>query len=251
MSELARLEIADGTARLTLNRPEARNALSLELIEAARAALGRAAARRDVRALLLGGEGNVFCAGMDLKAALAAPGAPAKLLGAIGELTLEIRAFPTPIIAVAQGAAIGGGCGLVCVADLAWTHPEAILGFPEVDLGVCPAVVTPWLARRVGAGRARRILLEAGTLSGAQAHALGVVTHVAESAKTIEREALAMAQRIAQASPIAVRATKASLNRLEAPDRLAEHVRAGARLSAQIIESDEAQALLRARYTAS
>jgi len=236
---------------LTLCRPQARNALSLNLLGALGDRLREAASREDLRVLILAGEGKAFCAGMDLKAALQEPGAPAKLLTAIADRTLEIRAFPTPVIARVQGAAIGGGCGLVTVCDLSVTHPEAILGFPEVDLGVCPAVVAPWLVRRAGAGVARRILLEGGALTGAEAHRLGVTTHLARSARTLDDEVDEIAQRISGASPIAVRATKQALNEQEDTATLAAMVRKGAAVSTQVVESTEAQALLRQRFDVS
>ncbi len=249
MGELATVHVdGQGVATLTMRRPEARNALSLDLLEALQARLAEAASDEAVRVLILAGEGKAFCAGMDLKAVLRTPGAPAQLLGAIAELTLQLRAFPTPVIARVQGAAIGGGCGLACTADLTVTHPEAILGFPEVDLGVCPAVVAPWLCRRVGFGRARRILLAGGTMTGAEAHAQGLATTLAPTQRSLDEAVRAHAQAIAQASPLAVRATKRALNELEDAEALAAKVREGAQLSARIVESDETQRLLNQRF---
>ena len=155
MADLVLTTIEEGIATLTLNRPEARNALSPELIEAMNAAveaLGRQAAGGGVRVMILGGTGKSFCAGMDLKGVLSDPKKMAEMLRGLSRFSRAVRRLPIPTIARVQGAAVGGGCGLMVVTDFAITHPEAKVGYPEVDLGVCPAVVAPWLIKKIGAG---------------------------------------------------------------------------------------------------
>ena len=95
-------------------------------------------------------------------------------------MSRQIRRLSIPTIARVQGAAVGGGCGLMVVPDFAFTHAEAKVGYPEVSLGVCPAVVAPWLIKKIGAGRARAMLLEGGTISGGAALEIGLATHVVE-----------------------------------------------------------------------
>jgi enoyl-CoA hydratase/carnithine racemase len=246
MSELAPMEIDGGIATVTLNRPEKRNALSLDLLEALRARVAEVSAMDGVAALVLRGAGRSFCAGMDLKMVLGEPGAPLRLLSAIGELTIELREAPQVVVAVAHGAAIGGGCGLVTVADVSITHADAKLGFPEVDLGVCPAVVTPWLVEAVGAGPARRILLQGGTMTGRRAWEAGIVTDLAE-AGDLESAAATVCERLSAAGLAALRATKAHLNSTT-PAGFYEAVRRGATLSAQVIEGPEATERLGALY---
>lgn len=245
MPDLAQLQVDGGIATLTLNRPDARNALSLDLL----AALGRRVeelSASDASVCILTGAGRAFCAGMDLKAVLDQPGAPARLLAHIAELTINLRALPQVTIAKVNGAAIGGGCGLMCVCDLAYTHPEAKIGFPEVDLGVCPAVVAPWLTQRVGAGRARRILLEGGVLSGDRAHELGMTTAVVPRDQ-LDQTVADLAARLSTAAPGALRATKQYLTESDG-ERVAALVRQGAVLSAEVVAGDEAQRSLRAVY---
>ncbi|TVQ60430.1 MAG: enoyl-CoA hydratase/isomerase family protein [Phycisphaerales bacterium] len=246
MTDLALLSVSDGVATLTLNRPEARNALSIELLGALRARVGELAQRGDVRACVVAGAGPAFCAGMDLKAVLDVPGAPAKLLSEIAELTLELRALPCATIALVRGAAIGGGCGLACVCDFAITHPEAKLGYPEVDLGVCPAVVAPWLIKKIGPGAARRVLLEGGVMSGDRAHELGLVTRVVPQDE-LDSATHELAQRLAKAGPRALRATKMWLNELDGSTDRALVVR-GAAISAEVISTEEARDALRKKF---
>jgi len=90
---------------------------------------------------------------MDLRGVMDDPQAMSGMLHGLSQVARRIRRLPVPTIARVQGAAVGGGCGLMVVTDFAITHAEAKVGYPEVDLGVCPAVVAPWLMRRIGAGR--------------------------------------------------------------------------------------------------
>jgi methylglutaconyl-CoA hydratase len=162
MSDLVQMAIADRIATLTLNRSDARNALSLELIDAMNAAMDgieTSATDGSIRVLILAGAGKSFCAGMDLKGVLSDPAKMGRMLMGLSVFSRRMRRLPIPTIARVQGAAVGGGCGLMVVPDFAFTHAEAKVGYPEVDLGVCPAVVAPWLIKKIGAGRARAMLL--------------------------------------------------------------------------------------------
>lgn len=242
MPDLATLTIDSRIATLSLNRVDKRNALSLDLLEALHARCDELARHDDVTVCILTGAGRVFCAGMDLKAVLNEPGAPARLLSQIAELTIKLRRLPMVTIARVNSAAIGGGCGLACVCDLAVTHPDAKLGYPEVDLGVCPAVVAPWLVKTIGAGAARRVLLQGGTMSGQRALEMGLVSHCVP-AEELDKTVNDLAQRLALAGPNALRATKQLLNELDEP-ALSAAVRKGAVLSAQVVEGPEARAML-------
>ena len=248
---LALLDFADRSATLTLNRPEARNALSVALLDALHLRLGeleaRLAADDSLRALLLAGAGKAFCAGMDLKAVLGEPEAATALLRSLAELTLRLRRLPLVVVARVQGAAIGGGCGLACVCDLAITHDDAKLGFPEVDLGLCPAVVAPWVLRRVGPGRARQVLLSGGLMTGRQAAEAGLVTHSEPGPQALDDAVEELLERICRGGARALRATKALLNEIDGSDDAAMLMR-GADLSASVLATPEAQAALRAKF---
>jgi methylglutaconyl-CoA hydratase len=249
MADLAPLTAEGRIATLTINRAEARNSLSVGLLARLRERAAELRGRLDVSVLVLTGEGKAFCAGMDLKAVLSDPHAPGELLGSLAEFLLELRSLPMVVIGKVNGAAIGGGCGLATVCDIAVTHADAKLGFPEVDLGVCPAVVAPWLVRKVGAGRARQILLSAGTMTGERAFELGIVNHVVPTRDALDGAVSELAQRLATGGPGALRATKALLNELDG-SLDARMARRGAALSAQVLGTEEAQSMLRAKLGA-
>ena len=246
MPDLAPLTANGRVLTLTINRPESRNSLSIDLLARLRERTAELRTREDAAVLILTGEGTAFCAGMDLKLVLSDPHAPLKLLGGLAEFLLELRALPMVVIGKVNGAAIGGGCGLATVCDIAVAHADAKLGFPEVDLGVCPAVVAPWLVRKVGPGRARQILLSGGTMSGQQAFELGIINHVVPSREALDIAVAELAQRLATGGPSALRATKALLNELDG-SLDADLARRGAELSARVLASDEAQSMLRAK----
>lgn len=263
MTDLATLAISGPIARLSLNRPDARNALSLELLAALHEKVDALATPGEAVVLVLTGEGKSFCSGMDLKAVLA-PSPPPKgeaareplpeggvkdglaLLSSLAELTIKLRCLPLLTVARVNGAAIGGGCGLACVCDFALTHADSKMGFPEVDMGVCPAVVAPWVVRKIGAGRARQILLMGGLMSGQEAFERGLVNQVVPAAADLDAAVDQLAQRLARGGPHALRATKGLLNELDGSLDGAM-VRRGAELSADVLAMPEAQERLRAR----
>jgi len=248
MADLVSTRHDDGIVTLSLQRPDARNALSLELIDAFEAAVKTIAADATARVLVLRGEGKSFCAGMDLRGVLHDAERMGHMLHALARTSLAIRRLTIPTIACVRGAAIGGGCGLMVTCDLAITHPESKCGYPEVELGICPAVVAPLLMRRIGAGRARAMLLTGGVVSGTEAHQLGLATHLAPEAE-LESAATALAVKLRSGGAKALATTKQWLGELE-PELNDEIMRRAADLSARIIQGDEAQSRLKARFDA-
>lgn len=253
---LALLSIEKGIARLSLNRAESRNAMSIDLLASAHhrmaeleAAVKGGGGAGGPRVCIITGEGKAFCAGMDLKQVLGDADAPLKLLGSLSDLCLRIRELPIPTIAAVNGAAIGGGCGLSTVADFSITHADSKMGFPEVDLGVCPAVVAPWLVRKIGAGRARAVLLRGGLMSGSEAHAMGIVNECVAAREELMPAAMALAERLSAGGPAALAATKGLLNELDGSMDKAIAQRA-AELSARVLATPEAQASLRSKLGA-
>ncbi|MCL4742223.1 MAG: enoyl-CoA hydratase/isomerase family protein [Phycisphaerales bacterium] len=249
MSEpLTNLTIDRAVARLTLNRPDARNALSIALLESLLARVDEIeTAATPPTVLVLTGAGPAFCAGMDLRAVLGDPAAGSTLLGLLADLTLRMRGLPAALVAAVNGAAIGGGCGLACVCDFVLTHDDAKLGFPEVDLGVCPAVVAPWVVRRLGAGRARQVLLGGGVMTGREAAQIGLATMSVPTFADLEPTVAELAARLSKAGPLALRETKRLLNALDGSDD-ADIVRRGAGISASVLATPDAQSRLRERF---
>ncbi len=238
-------------ATLTINRPEARNAMSIEILEAMHEAVD-SMNTSDASVLVITGAGRAFCAGMDLKAVLielsgdAAIGAA--LLTSLARLTLKIRTLRQVTVASVNGAAIGGGCGLTCVCDVTVSHADAKLGFPEVDLGICPAVIAPWVVKKLGAGVARKAMLMGGVMSGTEAYAIGLVDQLADDRGGLEALTRSVSERLASGGPKALSATKSLLNQLDGSLDEAVLLR-GAELSAQVLATPEAQAALAARMT--
>jgi methylglutaconyl-CoA hydratase len=243
---LATAEIANGVATVTMHRPEARNALSFELIEALGEAVGQVEGDSSVRVMTLAGEGKAFCAGMDLRGVINDPKKMAGMLLKLSQVSRRIRRLPIPTIARVQGAAVGGGCGLMVVTDFAVTHPESKIGYPEVSLGVCPAVVAPWLMKKIGPGRARAMLLAGGTISGAEGYDIGLATHLVAHDR-LESQTLELARTLATGGPHALAVTKRWINELDGSLEDAVFDKA-ATLSAEVIAGPEAQTRLRAMF---
>ncbi len=245
MTNLATLDIAGPIATLTMNRPDARNAMSLPLLDALHAGLD--ALPDGPHVLVLTGAGKSFCAGMDLKSVLGDESAPPKLLHGIARLTTRLRNLPMVVVAKVNGAAIGGGCGLACACDVVLSHADAKLGFPEVDLGVCPAVVAPVLVRKIGAGPARAILLRGGLMTGTKAHEVGIVDALADTLDDLDVLCDTVTQRLAAGGASAIAATKKLLTEIDGSGDGALAAR-GADLSAAVLATPEARERLAARF---
>ena len=185
--DLIDYRLAGGVARITLQRPEKRNALTPELIAALRAALGRAATEPDARVILLAGAGKDFCAGLDLKALDEASGTGIldHLQGArlFGDLILDIRRHPRPVIAAVHGRAFAGGAGIATASDVILAAESASFGYPEIKIGFVPAVVAVLLRRSLGEKRAFELLAGGESVSAREAQALGLVNRVFSDAE--------------------------------------------------------------------
>ncbi|HJV01842.1 MAG TPA: enoyl-CoA hydratase-related protein [Burkholderiaceae bacterium] len=198
---LARREGA--VLHLTLNRPEARNAMNAQLLEELIAAFEAVAACTEVRAVVLRGAGGTFCAGGDVKdfARLrrqeAAPGTDpvAAFNRRFGTLLELVNGVPQAVLVVAEGAVLGGGFGLACVADVTMVRDDASFGLPETSLGVIPAQIAPFVVQRIGLSEARRLGVCGGRFDGAEAYRLGLAHFVEYSdAALAAREAQVLAQ---------------------------------------------------------
>jgi len=244
-SEFATLDITGPIATLMMNRPDARNAMSLPLLDALHEALDGLPANPHV--LVVTGAGKSFCAGMDLKSVLGDESAPPKLLHGIARLTTRLRNLPAVVVAKVNGAAIGGGCGLACACDVVLSHADAKLGFPEVDLGVCPAVVAPLLVRKIGAGPARNVLLRGGLMSGTQAYTVGIIDELAGSREELETLCDTVTQRLASGGANAIAATKRLLTEIDGSGDGTLAAR-GADLSASVLATPEARERLAAMF---
>jgi methylglutaconyl-CoA hydratase len=196
---------ANGIARITLNRPEKRNAITSEMMSALREALRRSADDTTVRMLLIRAAGKDFCAGLDLSEVLkSAESEQISLASArrLGDLYIAMRRHPKPIISAVQGRALGGGAGIATASDLIIATESAQFGYPEVKLGFIPAIVATMLRRAVNERQAMELALTGEPLSAPRAHAIGLINRVvpdAEFEAAIESYVTALAENSATA----------------------------------------------------
>ena len=203
-----------GTATITLNRPEKRNALSFQLLTDLMVALDEVE-KSTAQILILTGAGKAFCAGMDLEELKMLTGkshaenvADSKKMARIFRRLYE---FPKPTIAAVNGAAIAGGTGLATMCDFTVAVPEAKFGYTEVRIGFVPAIVSSILVWQVGHKTARDLLLTARIFDAAEAYRLGLVNEVVE-AEQLQRRACELAMQLMENSPTSVRLTKKLIN---------------------------------------
>jgi len=236
---LVETSVAGGIATVTMNRPESRNPTSIAMLDALDEALDVVSAGNDTRVMILTGAGRSFCSGLDLDEVVADEVTIRRLLCRLSEVMRRIRRLPIATIARVQGAAIGGGFGFLAVADFALTHPDAKIGYPPLTTGLSPALMAPWLVRKIGPSRARAMLMAGGTISGRDAHEAGIVSHLVER-ETLEATADELAARLLTAGVYASTAMKEFLNELDGSvdDDLLDRA---ATVSADVIASSETQ----------
>ncbi|MBZ5492484.1 MAG: enoyl-CoA hydratase/isomerase family protein [Acidobacteriia bacterium] len=175
-------ELRDGVARITLNRPDKRNALDGETVAELKAAFSASASDDACRAVLLTGAGTDFCSGADL--ANLEKTAQNSVLDnladarATADLFLMMRNHPRPVIAAVQGRALAGGCGIATACDIILAAQSARFGYPEVNIGFVPAMVMAILRRSISEKAAFELVVMGETISAARAHELGLVHRV-------------------------------------------------------------------------
>ena len=232
---------------ITLNRPEARNAMSLAMVAELRQVLAAAEATAGqlgaVRVVVLRGAGGHFCAGADLKdmagarmramqtpsGAGGADGAHsgsdpiAEVNAAFGELCVAYSRTPLAVVAVLEGTVMGGGFGLACVADVAIASDTAKFRLPETSLGVVPAQIAPFLVERLGYSQAKRLAVTGGRLDASEALRLGLV-HAVVHTTELQTELDNVLAEILVCAPGALGATKALMAqaRLQEPQSLVQ-----------------------------
>lgn len=171
-----------GIARVTLNRPEKRNALNPKLIAALRGALATSALDATVRVVLIAGAGQDFCSGLDLVTLDVADevGALGHLESAqhLADVLLAIRKHPRPVVAAVHGRALGGGAGIATACDLILAAESAAIGYPEVKIGFVPAIVAALLRRSVSEKRMFELLTSGEPVAASEAKAIGLINHV-------------------------------------------------------------------------
>jgi enoyl-CoA hydratase/carnithine racemase len=242
---MIRTSTDDCVTTIALARGEKRNALTPEMLdELARAVrvATDAALRGETRAVLLRGEGDVFCAGFDLSLCRDDDSVLERLLRGLSSCVGMLLGVSCPVVACARGAAIAGGCALLGGCDVVVTDTGARLGYPVVTLGVSPGVSAPTLTRLVGIGASRRLLLEPRLIDGREALRLGLAHECLESGEACSRRAGEIARELARKPAHALAATKAWLSEIGGSTR--SDLDAGLRASLALVNSEEQRELL-------
>lgn len=218
---MIRIETQAAFVHATLDAPATRNALTDAMVASLGQACGIAEATPAVRALVIRGAGGTFCAGGDFSGfrRAMAEAAPADGLDPIaasnrrfGALLERLSALPVATIAVVEGAAMGGGCGLAACCDIVLAAGNAVFAMPEVTLGLPPAQIAPFVAARLGQCAALRLMLTGRRITAAQALAFGLADEVL-APDALNARVQELLNELRRAEPAALRATKAILRR--------------------------------------
>ena len=195
---------------IRINRPDARNALNMEVRRSIVKALADMTENADIRAIVLAGSPKTFAAGADIKE-MAGVGSIEQLLRGSHKLWRSIYSCPKPVIAAVTGFALGGGCELAMTCDIIIAGESAKFGQPEVKIGIIPGGGgTQRLTRAIGKFKAMRYILTGDIFTAKEAFDMGLVSELAADAD-VERRAVAMAQQLAELPPLALLHAKESV----------------------------------------
>lgn len=215
---------ARGVARLTLNRPEMKNAMNGDMYDEARAVVAQVDADPAIRVLVLAAAGDAFCSGGDFKyqqsQATRKHGERIAEASKLARWLAELDTLSKPLLGRINGAAYGGGVGLVAVCDVAVAARDVRFCLSEVSLGLMPSMISPYVVRKMGVGHARSVFLNATPFDAAKAQAIGLVHEVVERAEldaAIERHIAGYLR----CAPGAVAATKRLIDFVDRHDTAA------------------------------
>ena len=238
MTDVLRVTRHDGIARVTLARPEVRNAFNAELIAELRATFDHLATEPagELRGIVLAGEGSSFCAGADVEWMRAALGLSVedneRDAAAMQAMFSAIDHCPAPVIARVHGAALGGGMGLCAASDIVVATADATFGFTETRLGIIPAVISTFVMPKVGPSHARALFATGQRFDADRAQRIGLVHEVVADESALDARVTELIGDLKRAGPGAARAAKAlvtDLGQLAPADARAEAVRRIAR----------------------
>ena len=245
MSDSILHEVAGGLARITLNRPEKRNALSLEMIGELSRAIDAVRDDASTRVVLLTARGKVFCSGMDLYAVpLDEPDEAGRFATSLAEVYRKLLTLPIPLLCGVDGPVMGGGGGLALAADLVWVGPKGLFAFPETRLGVVPALVSVVARRRVSPLTLSGILTTGIPCDATRSILVGLADFLASDSATLEAEACAL-KLLQGNSGAAMHRTKEFLI-AQSPGDLDEELRAAQSEFRSAVASPQAQRGLKA-----
>jgi len=213
------IETANSITSVTIQRAEAKNALNADLIKSLTDTFSRLAVDDDTRVIILTGEGDTFSAGADINYM--------KQLGKLSEkenksdaenlsnLFRTVSDCPKPVIGKINGAAFGGGVGLVSVCDLAIAVISAKFSFSEVRLGLLPATISPFVLRKIGYSYARLYFLSGAVFSSAKAKEIGLIHELSDNSDDLDNKTTQWAEQFKKCSPQAISAVKPMIDRVQ------------------------------------
>lgn len=207
-----KIEINDGIAILTLNRPEVRNALDYVTWDEIRAGMRELRFNDDAHVIILtGAGGKAFASGADIKA-LNARTVSEQMNSEVNDILYEITMHKKPVIAAVDGYALGGGCELAMACDIRIATKKSKFGQPEVNLGIIPGGGgTQRLQRLVGIGKAKELIFTGDIISAEEAERIGLIEKVVEDGAVLEA-AIEMAKKIKAKGPVAITLAKQAIN---------------------------------------
>lgn len=212
---------ANGVLRVTLNRPDVRNAFDEEAIALLTATAARAADDAGLRAVVLAGSGSAFCAGADLgwmaKAVTYSQRENLADAEDLARMLERLDTLPVPVVGRIQGAALGGGVGLAAICDIVVAADDAVFGLTEVKLGILPAVIAPYVIRKIGVSAARELFLSGARFGAARAREIGLVHDVVPAAGLDEAVARRV-EALRTSAPRAMAAAKALIRAIAGAD---------------------------------
>jgi methylglutaconyl-CoA hydratase len=236
-------ELTGAILRITLNRPEKRNAISRQMVEALAQELSRSTREQAARVVLIEGAGPDFCAGMDIAelAETADAGVAEHLESArsLAGMYRSLRRHPLPVVAAVRGRALGGGAGLAMACDVVLASESAQFGFPEVKIGFVPAIVMSLLRRSVGEKRAFDLLATGTPVGAREAFEMGMITRVFADAN-FDASVDAYVSALAETSASALGMTKKLLYSIDATSFDAA-IDAGVQINAAARMTDDAR----------
>lgn len=215
-----------GVVTVSLNRPQVRNAFNEKMIQELTSFFAEAALDAQVKVVLLRGEGGVFCAGGDLhwmrKSVELNYNKNLEDTRALAKMFDTLNRFPKPLVGAIQGAAIGGGVGLVSVCDIAIASAETLFSLSEVRLGIVPACIGPFVISKIGASHARRFFMSAERFNAKKAMEIGLVHEVVETTVELNQEIEKVLENILLCGPNAMSVAKKLVFDLSWPEQRAE-----------------------------
>ena len=210
-------------ARVTLRRPEVRNAFNAELIAELRAAFETFAAEppTELRGVVLAGEGATFCAGADVtwmhEARRMSTMENERDAAAMQDMFTAIETCPVPVIARVQGAALGGGMGLCATSDIVVATGDATFGFTETKLGIVPAVISGFVVPKIGESHARALFLTGERFGAGRAQQIGLIHQIVPDEAALDERVASLLDELRMTGPTATRRAKRLVHELRGP----------------------------------